>query len=62
MTDARSWSSYVREAACPKCGAQPGDVCRTGKTNRQTDTHSARIDAWLLEQGRRRHSPVGGEL
>lgn len=52
----------MREAACPKCGAQPGDVCRTGKTNRQTDTHSARIDAWLLEQGRRRHSPVGGEL
>lgn len=31
---------------CPKCGAKKGDRCRSLTTNRVTDTHVARIDAY----------------
>ena len=37
-------STEGREGACTKCGAKPGEACRTLTTGRVTDVHKAR---WL---------------
>lgn len=38
-----------REIACTKCGAKPGEPCRTLATRRVTDAHKARW-LWVWEQ------------
>jgi hypothetical protein len=40
--------SGVRDVACPKCGANPNEPCRTLTTGRVTDLHEARCDAFYL--------------
>ena len=47
-TDAYSGALAI---ACPRCGVGQGERCRTRATNRTTDTHTARWDAWW-EAGR----------
>jgi hypothetical protein len=42
--------------ACPKCGAGQGEHCRTLTTNRSTDTHEARREAWWAAVERRPRS------
>ncbi len=38
--------AWLQTVPCPKCGAKEGDRCRSLTTNRTTDTHLARIDAY----------------
>ncbi len=35
---------------CPTCSALAGEPCRTAKTNRVTDSHSARFSEEAAEQ------------
>ncbi len=39
---------------CPACGAFAGEPCRTAKTKRVTDSHSARFSEEAAEQTKSR--------
>lgn len=44
---------------CPECGVASGLRCRSLTTNRSTDTHVARWEAWYERTQRRRKEAMG---
>lgn len=42
-------SGFLSSVPCPKCSAPVGEQCRSLTTDRKTDTHASRFDAYTRQ-------------